>query len=62
MLCNTPAIATKEKLKKKPKRPSLYILRGGWGQLSYGSINCLIYLHYNTQMTLARDLLPGNVR
>lgn len=60
LLCNTPAIAIKLKL-KHPLYPSLYILFRDWGQLPYGSINCLIYSHYNTEVTLARDLLPGYV-
>lgn len=53
----------KAKKKNKPKtsHPFLWILCGDWGQLYYVSINCLIYLHYNTQVTLARDLLPGYV-
>lgn len=61
-----PSHGNQRKAKKNPKQnktshPSLWILCGDWGQLYYGSINCLIYLHYNTQVTLARHLLPGYV-
>lgn len=61
-----PSHGNQRKAKKTPKQnktshPSLWILCGDWGQLYYGSINCLIYLHYNTQVTLARHLLPGYV-
>ena len=57
--CATPQPwQPKKSLKKNTSCPSLCILCGGCGQLPYGSINCLIYLHCNTQVTLARDLLP----